>query len=172
MDKKLCLPAQHVNGFGNADIRLPDDAILSNIAEVQRGAMLPLSEQLTHYVDANGKKKPASYSPGARLNLDVEMETGTGKTYVYIRTMFELHKRYGWSKFIIMVPSVAIREGVAKSFQMTAEHFQQEYGKKIRAFTYNSKLLHELESFSSDAGTRCLEILLRSGHASWHSHLM
>ncbi len=147
-----------VEGFGNAALRVPEDALLDNIRKVQRRALLPLSESLTAYVDDRGRAKPRSYNPGARVNLDVEMETGTGKTYVYIKTMFELHKRYGWSKFIIMVPSVAIREGVAKSIQMTAEHFQQEYGKKVRAFVYNSKRLHELESFSSDAGINVMVI--------------
>ena len=147
-----------VEGFGNAPIRLPEDVLLENIRKVQRGAMLPPSDSLTQCVDEKGKPKPASYRPGARINLDVEMETGTGKTYVYIKTMFELHKRHGWSKFIIMVPSVAIREGVAKSLQMTADHFQQDYGRKIRAFVYNSKRLHELESFSSDAGINVMVI--------------
>src|SRR3546814_11089621 len=80
------------------------------------------------------------------------METGTGKTYCYIKSMFELNRRYGWSKFIIIVPSIAIREGVAKSLSITAEHFAETYGKKARFFIYNSKRLHELESFSSDAG--------------------
>lgn len=147
-----------VEGFGNAEIKLPDDVLLSNIQTVQRHAMLPQSQTMTYYTDDKGKKKPNSYNPGAKLNLDVEMETGTGKTYVYIKTMFELYKQHGWSKFIIMVPSIAIREGVAKSLEMTAEHFQQEYGKKIRAFTYNSKRLHELESFSSDAGINVMVI--------------
>lgn len=146
-----------IAGFGNAELLQSLD-LLGNIHKVQRRALLPLSESLTSYVDDKGKAKPRSYNPGARVNLDVEMETGTGKTYVYLRTMFELHKRYGWSKFIIMVPSVAIREGVAKSIQMTAEHFQQEYGKKLRAFVYNSKRLHELESFSSDAGINVMVI--------------
>jgi type III restriction enzyme len=146
-----------VAGFGNAELLQSLD-LLGNIHKVQRRALLPLSESLTSYVDDKGHAKPRSYNPGARVNLDIEMETGTGKTYVYLRTMFELHKRYGWSKFIIMVPSVAIREGVAKSIQMTAEHFQQEYGKKLRAFVYNSKRLHELESFSSDAGINVMVI--------------
>ena len=146
-----------VAGFGNAELLQSLD-LLGNIHMVQRRALLTLSESLTSYVDDKGKAKQRSYNPGARVNLDVEMETGTGKTYVYLRTMFELHKRYGWSKFIIMVPSVAIREGVAKSIQMTAEHFQQEYGKKLRAFVYNSKRLHELESFSSDAGINVMVI--------------
>ena len=155
-----------VEGFGNAPVKLPEDVLLENIRKVQRGAMLPPSDSLTHHTDDKGKTKPASYKPGAQINLDVEMETGTGKTYVYIKTMFEMHKRYGWSKFIIMVPSVAIREGVAKSIQMTAEHFQQEYGKKVRAFVYNSKRLHELESFSSDAGINVMVINVQAFNAS------
>jgi len=75
------------------------------------------------------------------INLDIEMETGTGKTYCYIKTMFELNKRYGWSKFIVVVPSIAIREGVHKSFQMTADHFLEEFGNRVRVFIYNSKQL-------------------------------
>lgn len=155
-----------VDGFGNAEVRLTDAAVLDNIRAVQRRAMLPPSDSLSHFTDDAGKKKASSYKPGARINLDVEMETGTGKTYVYIKTMFELHKRYGWSKFIIMVPSVAIREGAAKSIQMTADHFQQEYGKKIRAFVYNSKQLHELESFSSDAGINAMVINVQAFNAA------
>ena len=76
--------------------------------------------------------------------LVVEAGTGTGKTYCYIKTMFELHEAYGWSKFIVVVPSVAIREGVAKSFEITAEHFFDQYGKRVRSFIYNSKQLHHL----------------------------
>ncbi|WP_411975532.1 type III restriction-modification system endonuclease [Sulfitobacter faviae] len=155
-----------VEGFGNGAIKLTEDGLLDNITKVQRLAMLPLSDSLTYFADDKGKKKPASYKPGARVNLDVEMETGTGKTYVYIKTMFELHKRYGWSKFIIMVPSVAIREGVAKSIKMTAEHFQQDYGKKVRSFVYNSKRLHELESFSSDSGINVMIINVQAFNAS------
>ncbi len=155
-----------VEGFGNGAIRLTDDGILENITKVQRRAMLPVSDSLTYFADDRGIRKPASYRPGAGINLDVEMETGTGKTYVYIKTMFEMHKRYGWSKFIIMVPSVAIREGVAKSIDMTAEHFQQEYGKKVRAFVYNSKRLHELESFSSDSGINVMIINVQAFNAS------
>jgi type III restriction enzyme len=147
-----------VEGFGNGAIKLTEDGLLDNIRKVQRRAILPISDSLTYFADDKGKKKPASYKPGASINLDVEMETGTGKTYVYIKTMFEMHKKYGWSKFIIMVPSVAIREGVAKSIEMTAEHFQQEYGKKVRSFVYNSKRLHELESFSSDSGINVMVI--------------
>jgi len=100
------------------------------------------------------------------VNLDIEMETGTGKTYCYIKTMFELYQRYGWSKFIVVVPSIAIREGVKKSFKITAEHFLEEYGKQARVFIYNSKSLHEIESFSSDASINVMIINVQAFNAT------
>ncbi|HUO21162.1 MAG TPA: DEAD/DEAH box helicase family protein [Caulobacteraceae bacterium] len=133
------------DGFKNADIAISDDQVLANIKDVQRRQNLPISNALVSRA-------------GCKFNLDVEMETGTGKTYCYIKTMFELNKRYGWSKFIVMVPSIAIREGVYKSLQITADHFAEIYGKKARFFIYNSKKLNELESFSSDAGINIMVI--------------
>lgn len=94
------------------------------------------------------------------------METGTGKTYVYIKTMFELNRLYGWSKFIIVVPSVAIREGVAKSFRMLEEHFMEHYGKKARWFVYNSSNLNQLDQFSQDAGLNVMVINTQAFAAS------
>lgn len=132
-------------GFKNADLVLSDTVLLDNIHQVQRSQNLPISDALV-------KTKVA------RVNLDIEMETGTGKTYCYIKTLFELNKQYGWSKFIIVVPSIAIREGVAKSLEITAEHFLETYQKKARFFIYNSKQLHHLESFSSDAGINVMVI--------------
>jgi len=79
------------------------------------------------------------------------METGTGKTYTYIRTMYELQKKYGWSKYIIIVPSIAIREGVYKSFEVTQDHFQELYGHKINPFIYNSGRPQDIENFASDS---------------------
>ncbi|MDO4383395.1 MAG: DEAD/DEAH box helicase family protein [Eubacteriales bacterium] len=93
---------------------------------------------------------PSKKLEGEGYNLTIEMETGVGKTYTYIKTMFELNKHYGWSKFIVVVPSIAIREGVYKSFQVTQEHFAEEYGKKIRFFIYNSAQLTEIDRFASD----------------------
>ena len=122
------------SGFKNADLALTDLALLDNIQQVQRGQNLPVSDTLV-------KNKVA------RVNIDLEMETGTGKTYCYIKTIFELNRRYGWSKFIIVVPSIAIREGVAKSLEITAEHFLETYQKKARFFIYNSKQLHHLRAF-------------------------
>ena len=132
-------------GFKNADLKLTDIALLENITQVQHQQNLPQSTELV-------KTKVS------RVNLDIEMETGTGKTYCYIKTIFELNKQYGWSKFIIVVPSIAIREGVAKSLEITAEHFLETYHKKARFFIYNSKQLHHLESFSSDAGVNVMVI--------------
>ncbi len=130
-------------GFRNNPISLSlsDEVILSQIQKIQRA----------HYI------KPSSKLEG-RYNLTIEMETGVGKTYTYIKTIFELNKRYGWSKFIIVVPSVAIREGVYKSFKMTEEHFAEDYGKKVSYFIYNSKNLTDIESFASDNKIRVMII--------------
>lgn len=132
-------------GFKNEDVQLTREQLLENIKKVQQRQNIPLSEKLAS-------------SAGCDINLDIEMETGTGKTYCYIKTIFEMNKRYGWSKFIVVVPSIAIREGVYKSFDITAEHFTESYGKKARFFIYNSKQLHHLESFSSDAGINVMII--------------
>lgn len=146
------------SGFKNADLALTDLALLDNIQQVQRSQNLPVSDTLV-------KNKVA------RVNLDVEMETGTGKTYCYIKTIFELNRRYGWSKFIIVVPSIAIREGVAKSLEITAEHFLETYQKKARFFIYNSKQLHHLESFSSDAGINVMVINVQAFNAKGKDNL-
>ena len=112
---------------------LTDSIILEHIRKIQRGNQIEPSNQLE-----------------GRYNLTIEMETGVGKTYTYIKTMYELNKHYGWSKYIVVVPSIAIREGVYKSFQITQEHFAEEYGKKIRFFIYNSAQLTEIDRFASD----------------------
>lgn len=142
-----------VEGFKNADIAIPASKILENLHTVQQRQNLPLSSALVS----------TKVSP---VNLDIEMETGTGKTYCYIKTMFELNKRYGWSKFIVVVPSIAIREGVDKSLEITAEHFLEEYGKRARFFIYNSKEFHNLESFSSDAGINVMIINVQAFNAT------
>ncbi len=136
-------------GFKNADIQLTDTQLIENIHAVQRRQNLPLSDTLVS-------------SAGCKVNLDIEMETGTGKTYCYIKSIFEMNKRYGWTKFIVVVPSIAIREGVFKSLDITAEHFTESYGKKVRFFIYNSKQLHHLESFSSDAGINVMVINIQA----------
>lgn len=90
--------------------------------------------------------------PGKTLNLTIEMETGVGKTYTYIKTIHELYEAYGWRKFIVIVPSVAIREGVKKTFEMTAEHFANEYQHSLHFFVYNSQQLSDIDAYvtSSD----------------------
>ncbi|MBB5353822.1 type III restriction enzyme [Haloferula luteola] len=139
--------------FRNAPIMLDGGQLLENIQKVQRSQNLPQSSKLVA-------------TKNCKVNLDVEMETGTGKTYCYIRTMFELNRRYGWSKFIVVVPSIAIREGVQKSLEITADHFLQDYGKKARFFTYDSKHPHKLESFSSDGGINVMVINVQSFNAT------
>lgn len=135
--------AERFTGFGNSRLvpELNDGVILENINRIQRSSQIEPSRQLE-----------------GRYNLTVEMETGVGKTYTYIKTMYELNKRYGWSKFIVVVPSVAIREGVYKSFQITEEHFAEEYGKKIRYFIYNSAQLTEIDRFASDSAINVMII--------------
>jgi len=160
-------------GFRNADLALSDEKILDNIHKVQLRQNLPLTNAIEEFntLDSKGAPIPVkvAYQKNAlaatRVHLDIEMETGTGKTYCYIKTIFEMNKRYGWSKFIIMVPSIAIREGVHKTLQITADHFNESFGKKVRFFTYNSKRLHELEGFSSDAGINVMVINIQAFNA-------
>ncbi len=140
-------------GFKNADIQLTNAQLLANIQAVQRRQNLPVSDKLLP-------------SAGCKVNLDVEMETGTGKTYCYIKTIFEMNMRYGWSKFIVVVPSIAIREGVYTSLKITAEHFTESYGKKARFFIYSSRPLNQLESFSSDAGVNVMVINIQAFNAT------
>lgn len=158
-------PDSAEHGFRNQPIQLTPAQLLSNIHKVQKQANLFQSKGLQKYTDSAGKPMPSSYKPGAALNIDIEMETGTGKTYCYIKTIFEMNQQFGWSKFIIMVPSIAIREGVQKSLQITAEHFAEQYHKKARFFTYNSKRLHELESFSSDSGINIMVMNIQAFNA-------
>ncbi len=142
------------DGYRNADVELSSKQLLENLHSVQTLAGVPLSKSLSK-IEGLGA-----------VNLDVEMETGTGKTYVYIKTMFELNKLYGWSKFIIVVPSIAIREGVAKSFRMLEDHFMEQYGKKARWFVYNSSNLNQLDQFSQDAGLNVMIINTQAFAAS------
>ena len=140
------------SGYRNAGVELSDEALLKNIRRLQTFNNIKLS--------------PALVKDFGCCSLDVEMETGTGKTYVYIKTMFELNKRYGWSKFIVVVPSIAIREGVKKSFEITAEHFMEQYGKKARFFVYNSSNLTQLDNFSASAGINVMIINTQAFAAS------
>ena len=139
-------------GYLNEALQLTDEQLLKNIHAVQQDNEIYQSTSL-----AKGL---------GRCALDVEMETGTGKTYVYIKTMFELNKRYGWSKFIVVVPSIAIREGVKKSFEITVDHFMEHYGKKARFFIYSSANLNQLDSFSADSGINVMIINTQAFAAS------
>ena len=142
-------------GYRNADVELNASQLLENIHHQQVQNDIPLSKSLA-----------ATNGLGA-CSLDVEMETGTGKTYVYIKTMFEMNKRFGWSKFIVVVPSIAIREGVYKSFTMLEEHFMELYGKKARYFIYNSANLTQIDSFSSDASINVMIINVQAFNTSF-----
>ncbi len=131
-------------GYKNELVELSDDQLLHNIQKLQG--------------ENNIKQSSSLIKDLGRVSLDIEMETGTGKTYVYIKTMFELNKHYGWSKFIVVVPSIAIREGVKKSFEITADHFMEHYGKKARFFIYNSSNLNQLDNFSQSSGINVMII--------------
>lgn len=127
-------------GYRNSAIQVSETQVLKNIQQVQQQNDLHESQQI---------ERPKGVKLG--YNLTIEMETGTGKTYTYIRTMYELHKKYGWSKFIVIVPSIAIREGVFKSFEVTQDHFQETFGHKINPFIYNSGRPQDIENFASDS---------------------
>ena len=145
-------------GFRNQPFvpELTNRKLLDNLRTVQRRNGLKPSDELT----------------GPGVNLSIEMETGTGKTYTYVKTMYELNKRYGWSKFIIVVPSVAIREGVYKSLQTTQEHFAGEYNKKIRFFIYNSDRLTEVDRFASDSAINVMIINMQAFNSSKNQRII
>jgi len=136
------------SGFANPKLKISDIDLLKNINEVQSLNNIEESKELIKQID--------------RLSLDVEMETGTGKTYVYTKTIFELNRKFGFSKFIIVVPTVPIREGVKKSFESTEDHFMDQYGKKARYFIYNSKNLDEIEHFSSSDSIQVMIINIQA----------
>lgn len=138
-------------GFANAPVKLDSKQLLNNIQKVQKDNNIKESSSLAKHM--------------GECSLDVEMETGTGKTYVYIKTMFELNKLYGWSKFIVVVPSIAIREGVKKSFEMMQDHFMEQYSKKPRFFVYNSKKLTDIDNFSSCADLSVMIINVQAFNA-------
>lgn len=142
-------------GYRNSPIQIPETQILKNIQDVQKWNDLNESQQI---------ERPKGVKLG--YNLTIEMETGTGKTYTYIRTMYELNKYYGWSKFIVIVPSIAIREGVYKSFQVTQDHFQELYGHKINPFIYNSGRPQDIENFASDSRISVMIINTQAFNAS------
>ena len=142
-----------VKGFGNKNVILAPEAVCENVRAIQTEQGLKPVEQLQRL-------------QGVGTALTIEMETGTGKTYTYIKTMYELNARYGWTKFVVVVPSIAIREGVLKSFESMQEHFAQEYGKRMQYFMYNSKQLSKIDAFASDAGMHVMIINTQAFNAS------
>ena len=142
-------------GFGNKNVVLAREAVCENVRAVQTEQGL----------------KPVDYLQdlqGVGMAFTIEMETGTGKTYTYIKTMYELNERYGWTKFVVVVPSIAIREGVLKSFESMQEHFAQEYnGKRMQYFVYNSKQLSKIDAFASDAGMHVMIINTQAFNSSF-----
>lgn len=127
-------------GVGNV-LRLTNEALTANMRAVQKRNLLPMTDS------------------AASRQFCVEMETGTGKTYVYTKTIFELNRRYGFTKFIVVVPSVAIREGVYKSFQVTQEHFALQYDSvPCRYFIYNSAKLSDVRQFAASANIEVMII--------------
>ena len=132
----------NISRFSNKKINNID--MLKNIQTVQKR-----DELLKQSIDMN-----------QGLNFTIEMETGTGKTYVYTKTIFELNKQYGWNKFIIIVPSIAIREGVNKSLDITAEHFKVKYGKKLRYFIYDTKNSSNLTNISTFSSSNEIEVMI------------
>ena len=140
------------SGFKNEYLMISPEQLLANVKDVQQSNNVKISDSLVTGLGA--------------CSLDIEMETGTGKTYVYIKTMYELNKKYGWSKFIVVVPSIAIREGVMKSFEITQDHFMEQYHKKVRFFVYNSSNLNQLDSFSSNSGINVMIINMQAFNTS------
>ena len=132
--------------FVGNTLNLAEEQIGENLKQVQATFGLPETAMDTH-----------------GLNFSVEMETGTGKTYVYLRTIFELNRRYGWTKFVIVVPSVAIREGVLQTLKSTRTHFAEVFNKPVMNFTeYDSKRLGALRNFAVSDGIEIMVINIQS----------
>ena len=142
-------------GYGNKNVILAPEAICENVRAIQTEHGLKPVDSLQTI-------------PGVGMAFTIEMETGTGKTYTYIKTMYELNERYGWTKFVVVVPSIAIREGVQKSFESMQEHFAQEYnGKRMQYFIYDSKQLSKIDAFASDAGMHVMIINTQAFNSSF-----
>jgi type III restriction enzyme len=133
---------EEIISFGNHNIILTDTEMKNNIRKVQQ-------------------QNDINYSSDNNIeDFTIEMETGTGKTYTYIKTMYELNEHYGWSKFIVMVPSIAIREGVQKTFEITSDHFQEQYKKKIRYFVYNSSNSSNIANINTFASDDSIQVMI------------
>jgi len=157
-------------GFANADIILDEEALLANIKETQQRYRVDhVSDKVVYGFSFKRTADTSVYHAPA---LDIEMETGTGKTYCYIKTMFDLNERYGWNKFIVVVPSVAIREGVKKSFEQMEDHFMDTYGKKARYFVYDSDNLTRLDSFSTSNSIQVMIINYQAFNSTKNTNII
>lgn len=133
-------------GIGNK-IDLSVSKLLQNVQQIQMGQRIPISESI----------------PTPFPQFNIEMETGTGKTFVYLKSILELNRKYGFTKFIIVVPSVAIKEGVMKSISMTKEYFKaQMQGIVYRAFMYDSKNLDNIQAFATNDDVEIMIINIQS----------
>lgn len=139
------LKMDEVGAVGN-NLVLDDQAILQNLKRVQNRNGLQVNEKFD----------------GDALNFTIEMETGTGKTYVYLRTIFELAKKYNFTKFIILVPSVAIKEGVATSIRLMREHFTELYSTPFDTFTYSGKSSEEVQAFATSTNVQIMVMTIDS----------
>lgn len=137
--------ASEVGAVGN-NLLLDDDAILQNLQTVQ---------------DRNGLEVVRELAGGS-LDFDIEMETGTGKTYVYLRTIFEMAKNFNFTKFIILVPSVAIREGVTTSIKLMTNHFQDLYATPFDSFVYSGSTPEEVQSFATATSVQIMVMTIDS----------
>jgi len=150
-------------GFGNV-LHIDAETLEQNMHTVQKRNNLPLTQLGIRNEELGvGENNSSLLTPNSSLHKTapqfcIEMETGTGKTYVYTKTIFELNRKYGFTKFIIVVPSVAIREGVYKSFQVTQEHFGLQYDNvPCRYFIYNSAKLSDVRQFATSTN---IEIMI------------
>lgn len=155
-----------MSSFKNATLKLNEDDILKNINEIQKENGILVDSSINKMMIGGKDTKTNIDNSTSTLTLSIEMETGTGKTYTYIKTMFELYKLYGWSKFIIVVPNIAIREGVAKSFSLMEDHFSRNYKTNIRSFVYNSKQLDKIETFANDPGINVMIVNTQAFNAT------
>lgn len=143
-------------GVGNS-IKIIDEELLENIQRIQLRNGLPQSSEQSFKKDG--------------MNFSVEMETGTGKTYVYLKTIFELNRHYNFTKFIIVVPSIAIKEGTYKSLEITKEHFKGEYDNVIYDyFIYNPDKLENVRSFATNDTIQIMVINIDAFRKSFESN--
>ena len=134
------LTYQNELGIGNR-LELLDDEILANVQNIQLKNGLPQSQKLNS------------------MDFSVEMETGTGKTYVYLKSIFELNRKYGFTKFIIVVPSIAIKEGTYKTLEITKEHFKSQFDNvNYDYFVYDSSNLEQVRDFATSNEIRIMVI--------------